>query len=390
MISDTIYEHLKDISYKKINSLLEPVTIIEPNSSVSKIINQLSKNDSYDAFCLNGKSVLTTNVRALLLGKDIIAMKVKPFLETIPALTLRDNIQKAANVMNHYRIRTVPVVDNGEIIGGIKAEKILRLLSSEDNKWIKANLIFTKNPITISSEKSLSTARKIMTLKRIDHLPVQNKGIIKQVLTSYHILHALIPHESLGRRAMGMKKVRNLQSKIGNIGTTRIPKCVPDDNLNSILEKMLKTNTTCCLVNLRENLLGIITYRDIMSLLSVKMETEIPLYIVGVPEDQRNVDLITSKFTKTLKRIQKVYSEIQEAKISIKQQRSGSKKAGKFDVSIMVTTPHHSPYIYKEVGFDLSKVLENLSQKLLRNLSKRSKRRSKTSIRKMNLPITAL
>ncbi|MCH7773915.1 MAG: hypothetical protein IH784_05855 [Bacteroidetes bacterium] len=80
MISDTIYEHLKDISYKKINSLLEPVTIIEPNSSVSRIINQLSKNDSYDAFCIIGKSVLTTNVRELLFGKDIIAMKVKPFL----------------------------------------------------------------------------------------------------------------------------------------------------------------------------------------------------------------------------------------------------------------------------------------------------------------------
>ena len=119
-------------------------------------------------------------------------------------------------------------------------------------------------------------------------------------------------------------------------------------------------------------------------------ESEIPFYLVGMPENQKNVDLITSKFIKTLKRIQKVYSEIQEAKVSIKQQRSGGKKSGKYEVSIMITTPHHSPYIYKEVGYDLSKAIENLGQRLLRNLSKRAKRRSKTSIRKINLPLSPL
>ncbi|MFB5645719.1 MAG: CBS domain-containing protein [Nitrosopumilaceae archaeon] len=387
MISDTIYEHLKDIHQKKINSLIEPVIVIEPTSSVSKVINKLSKNDSYDAFCLNGKSVLTTNVRSLLPGKDIADMQVQPFLETIPALTPKDNVQRAANIMSHYRVRTVPVVDKNRIIGGVSANRILKLLSAKDNKWIKANLIFTQNPITVSSNDSLSTARKIMTSKRIDHLPVENKGVIKQVLTSYHLLQAINPHESLGRRAMGMNKVRNLQSKIGNIGSTRIPQCSVDDNLNTILNTMIKTKTTCCLVNLWKNLQGIITVRDILSLLAVKMETEIPLYVVGMPEDQKNVNLITAKFTNTLKRLQKVYSEIQEAKVSIKQRRSGGKKAGKYEVSIMIITPHHSPYIYKDVGFDLSKVIENLSQKLLRNLSKRSKRRSKTSIRKVNLPI---
>ena len=116
MISDTIHEHFKDIANKKIKSLLEPITIIEPTSSVSKVINQLSKNDSYDAFCLNGKSVQTINVRSLLLGKDIVDMKVSAFLETIPALTIRDNIQKAANIMSHYRIRTVPIVEKRKII----------------------------------------------------------------------------------------------------------------------------------------------------------------------------------------------------------------------------------------------------------------------------------
>lgn len=390
MISDTIFDHLKDITHKKVDSIMEPIPIIDPNNTVSQTIHQLSKNDSYDAFCHDGKSVLAINIRSLLSGKDIVDMKVDPFLETIPSLSLQDTVQKAANIMSHYRTRAVPVVDKNKIVGGIKAEKILSLLLSKDNKWIKANLILTKNPITISSSESLSTARKIMISQRIDHLPVLNKGVVKQVLTSNHILQSILPHEGLGRRVIDMDKIRNLESRIGNIGSTRIPQCLPTDDLNKIVGTMLKTNTTCCLVNLWENLLGIITYRDILSLLAIKMETEIPLYIVGMPDDQRNVDLITSKFTKTLKRMQKVYSEIQEARITIKQQRTGRKKTGKYEVSIMILTPHHSPYYYREVDFDLSKAIEDLSQKLLRNLSKRSKRRSKTSIRKINLPISPL
>ena len=170
------------------------------------------------------------------------------------------------------------------------------------------------------------------------------------------------------------------------MGSTRIPQCSPNDNLNKILKSMLNSDTTCCLVNLWDNLQGIITFKDILGLLASKIETPIPLYIVGLPEDQKNTNLITSKFEKTLKRLQQTYSEIHEARVSIKKQRSGGTKEGKFDVTIMVTTSHHTPLIYKSIGFDLSAVLEELSQKLLRNLEKRAKRRSKTSIRKMGLP----
>src|SRR4030065_1423757 len=118
MISDTIFEHLKDIAQKKVDSLIESVPIIDPSHTVSQVIHQLSKNDSYDAFCFDGKSVLATNLRSLLSGKDIVDMKVGPFLETIPSLSLQDTVQKAANVMSHYRIRAVPVVDKNKILGG--------------------------------------------------------------------------------------------------------------------------------------------------------------------------------------------------------------------------------------------------------------------------------
>ena len=387
MITDTIYEHLKDIQSTKIKNIISKPTIIEPTETLSSVINKITRNKAYDVFCINGKSTLSTNILSLLNAKNITSMKVEPFLSPVPYVSPSDSVQKVSHIMTHYRTREVPVVSKNKIIGVVTAKQILKLLSSKDNKWIKVHLIYTKNPITVTADQPLSSAKRIMISKKIDHLPVINKGKIKQVLTSSHIIEAIIPRESLGRFSRGANRVHKLESRIGNIGSTRIPQCSPNDDLNKILKLMLKTDTTCCLVNLWDNLQGIITFRDILDLLASKIEAQIPLFIVGMPEDQSNANLISSKFKKTLKRLQQTYLEIYEARVSIKKQRSGGKREGKFDVTIMISTSHHAPLIYKSVGFDLSEVLEDLSQKLLRNLSKRAKHRSKTSIRKIGLPV---
>ena len=387
MISDTIHEHMKNIQLIKVKSLISKATTIDPTDTISSVINKITKNNCYDVFYLKDKNVFSTNIRSLLNAKNINKMKIESFLYPIPHVTQNESVQKVANIMAHYRIREVPVVDNNQIIGVVTSKQIITLLSSNDNKWIKANLIYTKNPITISSSESISNARRLMTNKRIDHLPVLNQGKIKQVLTSYHILQSIIPSEKQGRKSMIPKTFHALESNIGNLGSTRIPQCSANDDLNKIINLMLKTDTTCCLVNLWDTLQGIITYRDILVLLASKLETQIPLYIVGMPDDQENIELINSKFAKILKRLQNVYSEIHEARVSIKQQRTGNKKEGKFEVTVMIIISHHTPLIFSSIGFDLSEVLEDLSQKLLRTLSKRAKNRSKDSIRKIGLPI---
>ena len=391
MITDTIYEHLKDVQSTKVKNLISKPTIIEPTETLSSVINKIARNKSYDAFCMQGKTTLSTNILTLLNAKNITSMKVEPFLSPVPYISPNDSIQKASNIMTHYRTREVPVVSNKKIIGVVTAKQILKLLATQDNKWIKANLIYTQNPITINADESLSSAKRIMIGKKIDHLPVTNQGKIKQVLTSTHLLEAIIPKESLGRFSKGSSRVHKLESKIANMGSTRIPQCSPNDDLNKILKSMLKTDTTCCLVNLWDNLQGIITVKDILGLLSTKLETQIPLFIVGLPEDQKNINLISKKFGDTLKKVQKIYSEIHEARVSIKQQRTGGKKEGKYEVTIMITTSHHAPLIFSSVGFDLSQVLEELGQKLLKSLSKRTNKkdnkRSRKSIRKMGSPI---
>jgi len=384
MLTDTIYEHFKDVYNAKLPSL-DKAVFINPTNTVSDVINEISKHDVYDVFYVSGNSVLTTNIRSLLSATNI-STKVEPYLYALPAIKPTDTINKATNIMTHYRIRSVPVVQNNEIVGIVTAKNILNLLSSKDNKWIDANIIFTQNPITLSSTEPLSTARKLMISKRIDHIPIIHKGTVRQVLTSFHLLQTLGPSERLGNRSIGMTKIRKLESPIGNIGSMRIPQCNTKDNLNEVLKAMLKTDTTCCLVTLWGNLHGIITYRDILSLLAAKIENKMPLYIIGMPEDESSASLITSKFTKTLKRVQNVFSEIQEARAIIKQQRvQGNRQY--YEVTAYVTTPYKT-FSNTETGWNLNQVFDSLNQRFLRTLAKRRKKRFKTSIRKIGLPVS--
>jgi len=239
MITDTIHEHFRNVKLTKVKYLVSKATLVEPTDTISTVINQITKNDSYDVFYMNGKNVLSTNIRLLLNAKNITKMKIQSFLYPIPHVTPNDSVQKVANVLTHYRIRGVPVVNKNQIVGVVTAKRILELLSKQDNKWIKANLIYTQNPITVSSNEPLSSARRIMTSKRIDHLPVFSQGKIKQVLTSAHILEYVQPRESQGRKSKGIKTLHKLESRIGNIGSTRIPQCTPSDDLNKILSLLL-------------------------------------------------------------------------------------------------------------------------------------------------------
>ncbi len=110
------------------------------------------------------------------------------------------------------------------------------------------------------------------------------------------------------------------------------------------------------------------------------MKKEIPFYIVGMPDEGDSV-LVASKFYKVLNRLQKVYSKIDEARITIEKSRTGGKRIN-FEVRVSIVTPKHK-HIYKETGWDLSNVCEQLGQRLLRNLSKRKKNRARTSVRKI-------
>jgi len=222
-----------------------------------------------------------------------------------------------------------------------------------------------------------------MITKRIDHLPVITGGKVSQVLTSMHLLQVIKPGERIGMGLRGIDLNKKYQSDIGNIGSTRIPNLNTNVPLSTVIESMLENDSSCCLLTLWDHVHGIITYKDIINILESKIPSEVPLFIVGLPEDYSSAEIVKAKFDKIIRNLRKAYPEVEQAKASIKTIHNPVSNRPHFEVSVRVFSPYRT-YNYNEMGWDLSKVFDVLGNKIIRNLSQRSKKRWKTSIRKID------
>jgi len=383
MSSSATYEQLKNIRERKVSGIVGPAITIEPTVSVSKIIGMMLRDDSYDVFCMDGREVSTINARELLTSRDVTNMKISPLLHKVQTIKRSDTLERAAAIMSHNRMRAVPVVEDRKIIGAVNIKEIVKLLNQENLNWISASDILTPDPITIGSNELLSSARQIMATKKIDHLPVISGGKISQVLTSMHLLHFAKPEERIGSGMRGPNTERRFGSKIGNAGSTRVPNCLTSTPINTVMSAMLKADTSCCLLTLWDNLHGIITYKDLLGILETRIKSDVPLYIVGLPENLGNAQIIKEKFDKIIRNLIKSYPEVEEAKANIKTIHNPESKRSHYQVVIRIMSPYRN-YSYSELGWDLSKVFDVLGSKIIRNLSNRSKKRWKTSIRKVD------
>ncbi|MDE1863429.1 MAG: CBS domain-containing protein [Thaumarchaeota archaeon] len=380
--SQIMYEQLKNLRETAIGSILKPVTLVEPNTSISKTVDMMTETNSYDVFTQHGKEVTTANARDILNSKNI-ANDISSLMYKTRALTRNDTVGSAATLISHYRTRSVPVAEDGQIVGQVFAKDIVSLLGQQNLHWIAANTVLIPNPTTVKTSEPLAAARKLMMSMRIDHLPVIRSGKISQVLTSMHLLQALKPRERIGSDLRGLNILRRFDSPIGNLGSTRVPNCITSSPLSTVIDSIIKADSTCCLLTLWDELHGIITYKDLVNLLETRLESEVPLYIIGLPHDMANANIVKAKLDKIIRNLRKAYPEVEEAKASIKTVHNPSSNRNHYQVVVRIITPYQR-HSYTELGWDLSKIFDTLGSRIIRNLSKRSKKRWKTSIRKLD------
>ncbi len=135
-----IYAHLKEVRDLKVDKILKKAITIDTSYSISKTIGILVNSNSYEVFCMDGKDVLTISARELLGVKDIDNMKIKPILRKIQPLTRNDTIEKAAAILSHYRMRSVPVVEGNEIVGVVNVKDIVEILQKQNLKIGRAHV----------------------------------------------------------------------------------------------------------------------------------------------------------------------------------------------------------------------------------------------------------
>ena len=371
-----IYDNLGSVRSIPVGELIEPPVIVSPDDPLSKIIGTLIETNSYDVFLELSGRIAALNIRDIIGEKDIKTARPSLIGKIIPELRRESVVGDAARIMSHYRLRTLPIVQNGNIQGQVSAKRIVDLINkqlAENKVRVNASNIMTGDPIVIDSGKTVSAAKSSMKRRRIDHLPVVDKGRLVGIITSSDIMKLMSPSERIGKKSIGISDAEDrLSIKISGLANDDVITASIGDSLMSVCDKMTRAGSSYCIINMSDEIQGIITYRDIVAMLGEQLAEDIPMFIVGLPDEPFDAALAKSKFANITKFMRKIHPDIEQARCHIKLRKvSGSRKRYEIDVHIRST---HGNISYTNVGWDLAKLFDEMNQALKKRVANKNKK----------------
>lgn len=385
-ISQQLYDSLKVVRNKPIEDLMEKPVLIQDDVHLSKIIGLMDKEKVHEVFVqLPDKSILCLDTRDTLRARDINTIKASTIGKRIPTLTQDDNLGNASRIMSLHRLRSLLILDNknDKAIGQITSKRIIQYIHetimgkkiSIGNK-ITASDLMTPNLITLGPGDKIATAKNIMVKDLIDHLPVIEKKegeelSIKGMITSRDIMQILIPSERISRDTLGSEgNINRTEIEVMGVADKNIIEINPQEGIISVIELLLKTNSTYVIVKSLDTVLGIITYRDIVSLLGEQIQSDIPAYIIGLPEDPFEAELAKSKFMNMLTLLKKISPDIIEARCKIKiRDSTGERK--RYEVSVNIITPYRMHTYTSQKQYELARIFDEMSDSFKNQFSRR-------------------
>jgi CBS domain-containing protein/ribosome-associated translation inhibitor RaiA len=346
-----------------------------PNSTLSKVTGLLSERGTYDVFFPESNRCGVISARSVL-RTAVETTKLPALISYVPALKKDASIGAAARLMSDYRIRAVPVSDGRKIIGEVKCVNLLQELNGRIGQDLKVASIATKNPLTVDAEAPTAKARDLMVRKRIDHIPVTRTGRLAGILTSTDVVVRMAQSERVGPRSIRPETRGTLDFPVGNAMDLTPLTCPPETSVDQALETILKSAKTYILVTQWEELQGIATYRDFMTLLAEpEQETEVPIFMVGLPDDPFEAEATKTKFKRTINQLHRIFPDILEARSVIKSRfTKPGKERGRYEVHVHIRTTTNS-YSYSDEGWELPAVYDLITDRLKRLMTQKQSRR---------------
>lgn len=366
--STTIF---RKIGKQTVSDFIESAHIINSNVSISKLLSTLIKMNSYNLYYKKGNKITAINLIDILSARDVNSQNLNSITKMTPTIVEYSNIEEAASIMSHYRLRSIPVIEDEEIIGQISTKSIVKAMEHTKIK-IPSTKIMTGNPISINETDPISTAKNLMIRHRIDHIPII-EDTLKGIVTSFDIAKVILTSDNLDYISYGRpESSRPLEFLAKCIAEKNVTTSSINDSIAKVIQLMNSTNSTYSIITLGDKIQGIITYRDIISLLGQRVEEEdIPAYIIGLPDNPLSSELAKSKFNTLIKFLKKTLPDLEEARCDIKLiSVRGKTKRYEVDVSIFTTTRR---YNYTNRGIDLATIFDQLRDSLKRKLSQESK-----------------
>jgi CBS domain-containing protein/ribosome-associated translation inhibitor RaiA len=375
MPATAIPRYIEEIKNRPIDNMISPLVESPTDITLSKILGLLRDRGVYEVFLPEGTRCGMISERELLKATNVETTKISAMITYIPTLPKEASVGEAARLMTDYRIRAAPISDGRKITGQVNCVDLLKELKGRIGGDLRITSLAASDPITIDEYSPVTKARELFVRKRIDHLPVTNGKRLVGLITSTHIISLLNNPERVGSKSMQPQTKANFDFPTADAMDRNPLSCPPDTAAEQALSLMLDNAKTGVLVTQWEELQAIATQRDFMTLLAeVEPEPEVPVFMVGLPEDPFESEATKAKFNRIIRQLNRVFPDILEARSIIKSKHKAGTERGRYEVTVQIRTPRDS-FSYSEEGWELPLVYDLITDRLKRLMTKKQKPR---------------
>lgn len=357
---------LEEVAYSEIrNYIRRDVTIFKPDDITSEILGFLLKVARYEALVESNGKIGVISIRDLL---DV----VQPAQTTLRGLWITSRkvspsvlVIEVTHEMIKNNIRALPVIENDELVGIISQVELTEALHDvKELSGIYAEEFMKTPVVALDVKDGVASARRIMLDQGFSHIPVTEQGKLVGIVTAKSLTERFItPIESetsgdrIGEKtprfAGLLRDIMDIHPFIAGIRTSAL------EIVSTFKERQV---SACIIIDEEGSILGIITPREVLSiLLRFKPEDrKLPIQIVGLSSDEDwfDVEVAKDKLRQVVERAIDIHPHILEVSVIIEHSREEGNRS-RYELKVHVYTQASSEMFFVEKGgWDLLRVFD--------------------------------
>jgi CBS domain-containing protein len=231
---------------------LDRAVVVGPNEKITGII---TKKD------IMKKLALTRTIKI-----DIGRLHVSSFMTSDPyILPENSNAVYASHLMHTRNIGSLPVIDDKDKLSGLVTRREISSLAT-NSVGIMIKKLIKPVPAVLTTDDKVINARHLFLQHDVLIFPVVSDEKLVGAVTINEVADALF---LLQYQVDDKFRDRRLnQLRIGEIMKEDIPTALPEDELDTVVKKILEKKTVGAIVVEDEKPIGIVSFKEIIELIS--------------------------------------------------------------------------------------------------------------------------
>jgi CBS domain-containing protein/ribosome-associated translation inhibitor RaiA len=323
---------LRDFAYTEIRDILSRTfRVFTLDELVAKVLGSLKSIKRSEAAIASRGLFGIITLRDLLDVDQPNQTKLDSVWRATGSIKPQDNILSLCEFLVENRVRAIPVVEDGLVIGlATQMDVVLAMANVQELSEYKARELI-KSPVwSLDVDKGITNVRHIMLSKGISHVPIVDKGRLVGVVTAEDIVNTFIsPALKTTKGERVGKRTKRFPGKVSGIMDIDPCKITHDASILDVINALnQKDKNACFMTNPEEQIIGVLAPRDLMRpILDIKAPTELPVYIIGIADEDFFERIVAEdKIRRVVSKSRRFRPDITEVSVRIKRsQLSGER-----------------------------------------------------------------